>query len=81
MKKVYGFPVFGGVSPGWDVVGICITEDGEVLGQWISSDLDWLKKDLKKHTEGYEYIFLENEKMLPADVLVALEKRANEHET
>lgn len=80
MKKAYGFPVFG-YEPGIEVVGLCLTEDGEVLGQWISSDLDWLKKDLKKHAEGYEYIFLENEKMLPADVLVALEKRANEHKT
>lgn len=81
MKKAYGFPIFGGPSVGWDVVGVCVTEEGQVLGQWISSDLDWLKKDLEKHAEGYEYIFLENEKMLPADVLVALEKKANEHKT
>lgn len=80
MKKAYGFPLFGSESSG-EVVGVCVTETGEVLGQWISSSFDWLKEDLKSHAQGYEYIFLENEKMLPADVLAALEKRANEHKT
>jgi hypothetical protein len=80
MKKAYGFPLFGSESSE-EVVGLCVTETGEVLGQWISSNILWLKEDLKSYAEGYEYVFLENEKMLPVDVLVALEKKANEHKT
>jgi len=76
MKKAYGFPIFGS-SPGWDVVGVCVTEDGQVLGQWISSDIRSLKEDLMKHADGYDYVFLEDEKMLPANVM----EKLNEHKT
>lgn len=59
MKKAYGFPTtkqdysfLGGL-----ICGSCFDEDGKFLGNWTSSDIDWLKTDLKNHAEGYEYIF------------------------
>lgn len=73
MKKAYGFPTNSfGKS---DIAGVVISEDGEYLGHWVSSDLQWLKKDLSNHANGYDYVFYEK---LPDDIASELERKAKE---
>ncbi len=40
------------------VSGICVREDGEILGYWFSSNDDFLAKDLANHAKqcAYEYV-------------------------
>lgn len=59
MKKAFGFPLFHSRTEFGDIVyGEVYTEDGKRLGHWTSSSLDWLKLDLSKHAQDYEYEFL-----------------------
>jgi hypothetical protein len=76
MTKVYIFSTgtFGGLdSP--DLSGCALAEDGTVLGNHISSSMDWLHHDLqrpyhvaayeKHYPDGYEIVLGEP----PAEVL------------
>lgn len=58
MKKAYGFMTMRSQFCDY-VYGLCVTEDGTVLGGWTSSDIDFLKTDLANHAIGYEYEFLD----------------------
>lgn len=59
-----------------DVVGACITEEGQILGYWTSSDDEFLAKDLKNHADkaGCEYEYL---RKCPQWLLSQVEKRKN----
>ena len=59
MKKAYGFPL-GPVTEhdGMQVItGMCVDEDGKLLGYWTSSDIRFLESDLQNHARGYDYHF------------------------
>lgn len=56
MKKAYGFVTHDHWGNS-DVAGICVDEDGKVLGNHISSSLSWLEKDLSRKAVGYDYSF------------------------
>lgn len=60
-----------------DVYGEVWSEDGKKLGDWISSDIDWLKRDLAFHARGHEYEFID---YVPEFVMDKLRRRY-EHET
>lgn len=60
-----------------DVCGEVWSEDGKMLGQWISSDLNWLKRDLAAHAKDYEYEFVDQ---IPEFVMNELRRRY-EHKT
>ena len=59
-EKAYGFPLthcrheFGEL-----VYGEVWSESGQKLGSWTSSGLRWLKVDLEKHADGYDFHFLD----------------------
>jgi hypothetical protein len=61
--KAFGFEV-PAASANWapDVAGLCMKPDGTILGHWISSNVQFLKADLKKHADkaGLEYEFLDS---------------------
>jgi len=73
--KAFGFKVSDTFTG--DVYGEVWSEDGKMLGHWISSNVDWLKKDLAIHADNYEYEFLNK---IPEFVMNELEKRY-EHKT
>jgi hypothetical protein len=60
--KAYGFRIgyHGTAEEVIDVVGLCVLDTGEVLGHWVSSDDQWLAKDLKNHADKrsveYQYV-------------------------
>lgn len=60
-----------------DVYGEVWTENGKRLGHWISSDIDWLKRDLAFHAQEYEYEFID---YVPEFVMAKLRKKY-EHQT
>lgn len=81
MKKAYGFPFMdvGNYDDygKFDVLGFCISEDGEFLGQHISSNLSYLKFDLETKTKGnYEYIFLDQ---VPDSFIELFQKSINDY--
>lgn len=59
--RAYGFPVeYLKLETGVTLVyGEVWNEKGQQLGQWTSSDVDFLRHDLKKHvSEHYDYRFM-----------------------
>lgn len=58
MKKAIGFPLKGWM--GTDVYGQVWSEDGEFLGQWISSNVVHLAEDLALCAPDYDYQFVKH---------------------
>ena len=58
MKKAYGFPVrIMGMKQDL-IYGICIDEDGNLLGRHISPDEKVLSENLKDYAKDLEYEFV-----------------------
>jgi hypothetical protein len=58
MRKAYGFPVIHTRSEFGDLIyGEVYTAEGEMLGSWTSTSMEWLAKDLATHAVNYEYTF------------------------
>lgn len=73
-KKAYAFPTSELINYGpiAYISGICVDEDGNMLGGWTSSSISFLKSDLMKHAGGYEYSFSEE---MPEFIRDKLQKR------
>jgi hypothetical protein len=59
--RAYGFPVeWLKLETGQTLVyGEVWNEKGQQLGQWTSSDIDFLRSDLKKCAARYDYRFVD----------------------
>jgi hypothetical protein len=57
------------------VYGECYAEDGKFLGGWTSSSISFLRLDLAKHAEGYDYVFETDIDKLPEAIRDGLSKR------
>jgi hypothetical protein len=71
-EKAYGFLV---MTLAGHEYGECYSEDGKFLGGWTSSSIGFLKLDLAKHAEGYEYIFETDTSKLPEAIRDGMLKR------
>jgi hypothetical protein len=77
--KCYGFPIekYPSLTGGYNVVGVCYSEDGDHLFGHVSSDEWFLEHDLaKKASErGLEFVYFHRFEDIPCHVSVLIRKK------